>query len=125
MLGWQISIYKQQNDGDSPATAESSKGVRLPVWQAGLGGLDWIYEVINAGNAVGLGGDGYPCRFTMIFKHLIPVLLDGPPAAENAWATGPSETILDGWQGKTVIDHDVEATCRPDEWLLVEAWDVS
>ena len=29
MLGWNISVYRQDGDGSSPATAESVAGVRL------------------------------------------------------------------------------------------------
>jgi len=28
-------------------------------------------------------------------------------------------------KGKTVVDRAAAAGCRPDEWLLVEAWDDS
>jgi hypothetical protein len=35
------------------------------------------------------------------------------------------DVITDKWEGKTVIDGATAAQCRPDEWLIVEAWDES
>jgi hypothetical protein len=29
------------------------------------------------------------------------------------------------WEGKTMVDRPAAAACRPDEWLVVEAWDES
>ena len=64
MLGWNIGVFKQRDDGASPATAESQHGTRLAVWQTGLGGRDWLEELVRAGKAINLGGNGYPCRYT-------------------------------------------------------------
>lgn len=125
MLGWHISIYRQADGGASPVTAESNRGPRLAVWQTGLGGLDWIQELVKAGKAFDLGGNGYPCRFTATAEHLIPRLDDGPPKARQIWAFGEHDVLTEKWEGKTVIDRAASAVCRPDEWLLIEAWDES
>ena len=125
MLGWHISIYRQTNDGTSPATAESATGPRLAVWQTGLGGLDWVEELVREGKATDLGGNGYPCRYTAAAKNLIPRIIDGPPGARRVWASGEKDILTDKWAGRTVIDHAESAACRPDEWLLIEAWDES
>jgi hypothetical protein len=60
MLGWHISVYRQKVGGLS-----TPKGQRLAVWQTGLGGLDWLDELVKAGKAINLGENGgYPCRYT-------------------------------------------------------------
>jgi hypothetical protein len=125
MLGWHISIYRQTDGGASPATNESPKGTRLAVWQTGLGGLDWIDELVKAGRAVYLGGNGYPLRYTAIAEHLIPRVVDEPPGAHRVWLHDPDDILTEKWEGKTVIDHAAASACRPDEWLLIEAWDES
>ena len=79
MLGWHISIYRQADGGASPATTESIRSTRLAVWQTGLGGLDWVQELVQAGKAIDLGGNGYPCRYTAAAENLIPRIEDGPP----------------------------------------------
>jgi hypothetical protein len=125
MLGWHISVYRQTNGGASPATAESPEGARLAVWQTGLGGLEWIDELVKAGRAIDLGGNGYPCRYTATAEYLIPRIIDEPPGARIVWTFDEGDIILEGWEGKTVVDRDVIAACRPDEWLLIVAWDES
>ncbi len=72
MLGWHISVHRQKNGGALPATAESSEGARLAVWQTGLDGLRWLYELVKTGDAIHLGGDGYPLRFTSTAEYLVP-----------------------------------------------------
>ena len=125
MLGWHISVFRQTNGGASPAIAESQHGARLAVWQTGLGGLDWLEELVQAGKAISLGGSGYPCRYTATAEHLIPRIIETPPGARTVWVCGAGDIITDKWEGKTVIDREAAAQCHPSEWLLVEAWDES
>lgn len=125
MLGWHVSIYRQTNNGASPATADATEGTRLAVWQTGLGGLDWIQGLVHTERAISLGGNGYPFRFTATAENLIPEFIDEPPGARRAWAVEETDILTEKWEGKTVIDHGAVAACRPDEWLLVVAWDES
>lgn len=125
MLGWHISVYRQADGGASPATATSPEGTRLAVWQTDLGGLEWFDELVKAGKAIYLGGNGYPCRYTAMTEHVIPRVVDEPPGARQAWVFGADDVITEKWEGKTVVDRSAVAACRPDEWLLIEAWDES
>lgn len=125
MLGWLISVFRQTDSGSSPARADSGEGARLAVWQTGLGGLDWLDELVKRGHAIDLGGDGYPLRYTARAEHLIPRIAGGPPEARQTWMSGPEDIITDQWAGKTVIDRTAADACGPDEWLLVVAWDES
>ncbi len=59
MLGWHISVYRQQDDATPPATAEIPKGKRLAIWQTGMYGLKWLNDLVKAGRATDLGGNGY------------------------------------------------------------------
>ena len=125
MLGWNFSVYKQRDDGASPATAQSQHGARLAVWQTGLWGLDWLEELVEAGKAIRLSGGGYPNRYTATAEFLIPRIIETPPEARAVWVYQKGDIITDKWVGKTVVDREAAALCRPDEWLLVEAWDES
>jgi hypothetical protein len=125
MLGWHISVYRQTDDGSSPATAESAKGTRLAVWQTGLGGLDWVIDLVKAGKAIDLGGNGYPYEYTATAENLLSQIIDEPPGGRLIWETGADDIITEKWEGRTVIDHSAANACRPDEWLLVVAWDES
>jgi len=125
LLGWHISVYRQTNDGSAPAAVDSAKGVRVAVWQAGWRGLRWIDELVEARKAIDLGGNGYPCRYTVTARHLVPNIIEAPPEVRPTWVAGGSDILTGKWEGKTVIDHAAAGQCRPDEWLLVEAWDES
>ena len=125
MLGWHIAVYRQVTGGSAPATTESAQGTRLAVWQTGLGGLEWLDELVKAGNAVDLGGNGYPCLYTATAENLIPRIIENPPGARAVWVCGESDILTDKWAGTTVVDKDAAAQCRPDEWLVVVAFDES
>ena len=125
MLGWHISVYRQESGGDSPASFGDPQGVRLAVWQTGLGGIDWITDLVEAGNAIDLGGNGYPYQWTAKAVHLTPQLLDGPPDANAVWISSPDDVLTSEWNGKTTQDLPELAKCDPDEWLIIEVWDES
>ena len=125
MLGWHISVYKQTENVSSAATETSSMGLRLAVWQVDLDGLSWIHELVRNGKAVNLGGNGYPYRYTITAKQLIPQIINTPPDANEIWTSGPDDILDDKWAGKTMIDRSALQNCHQDEWLIIEAWDES
>ena len=86
MLGWHISIYRQNDGGLNPATFETEYGARLGVWQTGIGGLVWVDELVLNGNAIDLRGSGYPLRYTAKAEYLIPQLYKGPSEAKERWS---------------------------------------
>ena len=118
MTGWHISVYRQKNNGRSPATAESEKGARAAVWQADFLGLQWIDELVKAGKAIDLLGNGYPNRYTATAENLIPQINAVPPHARSVWHREEGDIVTDKWDGLTVIDSHTIRECRPDEWLL-------
>ena len=124
MLGWNISVYRLEH-GAVRATTKSPTGVRLAIWQTGLDGLDWLDELVKEGKAVNLGGNGYPCRFTATAEHLLPHFVNGVPEAHSTWSFEVTDILMKGWAGKTAINQTAIAACRPDEWLLLLAWDKS
>lgn len=125
MLGWHISIFLQRDGGATPATADSQLDSRLAVWQSDWNGLGWIDDLRAAGKAIDLGGNGYPCRYTVQARYLIPEIMEGPPCARKDWVSGAGDILTEKWAGKTLIDDKQLSACHPDEWLLVEAWDES
>lgn len=124
MLGWYIGVYRQTDDGASPATEKSPKGARLALWEAGPYALNWLNDLVKAANAVKLRADGYPCLYTATANYLIPRIVHEPWLAElHSWAAGERDVLAE--QRERSIDHAAAAACRSDEWLLVEAWDQS
>ena len=107
------------------ARTDSEQGARIAVWQTGHEGLAWLDELVEKGQAIDLGGNGYPFYYTARADFLIPKVMGGPPGANKVWVCGPDDILTDKWEGRTVIDHDAAEACRTDEWLLVKAWDES
>jgi hypothetical protein len=125
MLGWHISVFRQADGGSSPAKAGPKEDIRLAAWQTGVEGLQWLDALVETGQAIDLGGNGYPNYYTAQAAHLIPQIVGGPPAARQPWLEGQHDVVTSQWEGKTVIDQAVAGDCRSDEWLLVVAWDES
>ncbi len=124
-LGWHISVYRQQNDGTAPPTFGAPQGARLAVWQTGLGGLRWLDDLVKQHKAIDLGGNGYPVEYTAQASEIIPHLREEPPGAKAAWSTDAGDILLPWWDGRTSRDREAIDACRPDEWLLMQAWDES
>jgi hypothetical protein len=124
-LGWNIGVYRQQNDGSTPASFGAPAGTRLAVWQTGLGGLNWLDDLVSQKKAVSLGGNGYPVEYTAMAGYIIPRLRDDPPGAKGVWTFDEGDVLLPGWLGQTTKDIQAMNACRSDEWLLIQAWDES
>jgi hypothetical protein len=124
-LGWHIGVFRQQNDGSSPASFGAAHGARLAVWQTGLDGLRWLDDLVKEQKAIDLGGNGCPTEYTAMASHIIPRLRDDPPEAKAVWTFDAGDIITAEWLGKTIKDPEAMDACRPDEWLIVQAWDES
>jgi hypothetical protein len=125
MMGWHISVFRQTEGRSTPASTDSEEGPRLAVWQTGIDGLQWLDAMAEAGNAIDLGGNGYPNYYTAQVEYIISRVVGEPPSANRPWSAGEHDILTPRWEGKTVIDHSVAGDCPNDEWLLVVAWDES
>ena len=113
MLGWQISVNQE------PDTLIAS-------WCVGIGGLDWLDELVKQGLAQDLGGNGYPCKYSAKAEVILPKIVLSPPINENAKPTLGDDYILDtkeSWDIK--INQDLIKSCKPSETFMIEAWDLS
>jgi len=125
MLGWHVSVYRQNPPECEPAKPDSAQGERLAVWQTGAYGIDWLDTLVKDGKAVLLMAGGYPRMYTAAASLLLPRVLSGPPGERAHWAMGPNDVVTERWEGRTNIDSQSAAACSPSEWLIVEAWDES
>lgn len=125
MLGWHISVSRQSGDGSQPAAGDSECNEPLAVWQTGLGGTRWLEDLVLAGKAVHLGGNGFPTRYSARAIDTLPHLIPKPPLARDTWHFDPGDILTDKWLGKTFLDAHAMIECPAEEWLLIVAWDES
>src|ERR1700733_9119596 len=90
-LGWNINVHRQQTDGSAPAAFGAPQGTQLAIWQTGLGGRDWLDELVKLQKAIYLGGKRLSGR----------IHSDGhaPGSATPRWSAA-SEACVDIRQGR-------------------------
>lgn len=124
-LGWFIGVYRRVHGQGFPPAVGDPLGGPLAVWQAGGDGLRWVRELVEAGKAKDLGGDGYPYLFTAPASEVLPVIEGTPPGARDPWLVDEGDVALPHWLGKTTMYPEAIAACRYYEWLVIEVWDES
>jgi hypothetical protein len=110
MLGWDIFVKRQSDSEKSPA---------LAAWETGLGGIDWLEDLVFK------GGDGYPLRYLIPGGTVAAILAQGVPKGTGPLVLGDDYVQPSGWTGRVRVDIARMRTVDPSEMLLVEAWDQS
>ncbi len=116
MLGWEFFVTRQADAKASPALAS---------WQASLGGLAWLENLVSKGMAIDLGGNGYPCRYVVAAGTITAMLAHGLPKHDGPPVFGSDYYLPNGWTGNAQVDMARLRSIDPNELLLVEAWDQS
>ena len=123
MLGWSIYIYEfsKEVDLESPISQKTI----LSEWTASLGGLDWIEDLIKEGKAKELEGynNGYPEMYKAKAEDILTKLTYHIPKGKDQTVIGDDYIMSADWRSK--IDTSEIAKCKPDQELIVEAWDLS
>jgi hypothetical protein len=68
---------------------------------------------------------GYPVRYRSTAGVILPILAAGIPSGENPQIIGDDYLMPENWRGDVVIDTDKIKDCKPDDFLLMDAWDQS
>ena len=111
MLGWQVIISK----GDDT----------LCSWSTGIGGLEWLDELVKEGKAEDQGGNGYPNLYSAKAKEILTVLSEGAPKYSGPTVIGDDYIRIGGLNDVIKIDRSKLNNCSPDDQLTIEAWDQS
>ena len=120
MLGFGFVVIRQ-----SEANASYENRSPFAEWDVSLGGTEWIDQLVAAGKAIGLGGDGYPLTYAAAASTLIETLRYGPPKYDGPPVVGDDYAHPSGWVGNSKINLEALKALDPGEILLVEAWDLS
>lgn len=122
MLGWEFFISRK---GNSSTMRPNERGELLARWRASPGGTEWIDELVARGDAIGLGGNGYPIRYTVPVGVLAATLSKGLPKHEGPPTFGDDYFLPSGWTREVEINLSRLRSLDPQEVLEVEAWDQS
>lgn len=121
MLGWSVAIFRES---DSRLGHEERWGLRLASWTAGLGGLEWLDQLVSEG-AASVEGNGYPFHYTAKARALLPRFISGPPKPGGPVVIGDDYVLPAGYLGEVFLQRTQIDSIRADETIVVEAWDQS
>jgi len=121
MLGWQIYISTEKNMNEDASIAAS-----FASWITGLGGDQWIKDLVTANKAQRLKDScGYPNYYTAKAQDIIPLITKDLPQYNGFFVIG-EDYVLNGkknWDIK--LDKARLATITPNKLLYIETWDES
>lgn len=109
MVGWWFVVSDGQPEG-----VMIEKGNTLATWEAGTSGTRWLNDLVAAGKAQKLRGDGYPSRWQGRAAEVLP-MLDEVTAKIDF-----THKLF-----KLKIDRERVVACPPDLVLTIDAWDQS
>lgn len=124
MLGFEVFVYRLDLVSDFEK-AESRKSGLIARWMVNLFGLDWLHALVEQGKADFKPNGGYPERFVVQAKHVIPVLLAGLPESKCPPVIGEDYVQPANWVGRAELHYDHIVGCAPDQLLRIDAWDQS
>jgi hypothetical protein len=129
MLGWEIIIYKTDLTEPPNGLEERNRWSDecfLASWSTGLGGTDWIEQFVSMGKAVDITEhSGYPDIFCSTVAVVLPLIANGPPEGKNPLVIGDDYVMPKNWSGKIKLNETVLTRCKPEDKLLIHAWDQS
>ena len=119
MLGWMVLVWRASDD------AARNRAPTLARWETGAGGLRWLDALAGAGLAKALGGNGYPLHFRVRADAFSRTISGGLPTNDSPEVIGDDYVLPAGYNGALHLDAERLGRCPVDEWLAVEAWDLS
>jgi hypothetical protein len=122
MIGFEYSIYRQKEFGQSPASLTSEKGKLVSSWQGHSSCIGWFEDLTERQKAIHLQDGYYPSLYTMPAKDALPLLREAPLHAKDCykWEDGNPIRFPHFYKSDEIISE-----LHASEWLIVEIWDLS
>jgi hypothetical protein len=131
MIGWWFLILAQTPEERASAVAADPRSPQaqaaiLATWEINVAGIDWVNDLVGAGKAVEVLSGGYPSRYRAIAGDVLPLVSDGPPAADTGFAVVGDDYVMPrDWSSNVTIHRDRLAGCQASQALTIEVWDQS
>ena len=122
MIGYSISVYEFVEGVD--ITSISNDNEALATWTSGgFDGLDWIDNLVSESKAEDLGGNGYPDYYKVKAQVALKALTADTPKNKGQTIVDDENVMTSDWRSK--IDTSEIAKLKPNQQLIIEAWDLS
>ena len=122
MIGYSISVYEFVEGMD--ITSISNDNEALATWTSGgFDGLDWIDNLVSEAKAEDLGGNGYPIYYKAQAQVVLQALATDTPKNKGQTIMDDESVMSSDWRAK--IDTSELAKLKPNQQLIIEAWDLS
>lgn len=142
MLGWNFGVHRfaapelRGHQGDlgsiSALIAARTGALEVPqatgedrllaAWRAGLGGIYWLDELVDAGKAAHTMRGGYPESYLVRCEDFRTRIRAGLPNEQAGWPAELHDAQEPERRGGPIVDERELQDCDAGEWLLVEAW---
>ncbi len=122
MLGFDIEIY-ELTDGMDITSNKIDKPILARWSSGGFSGLDWIDNLVSEAKAEDLGGNGYPLYYKAQAQVILQALATDTPKNEGQTIMDDENVMTSDWQSK--VDTSAIAKLKPNQQLIIEAWDLS
>jgi hypothetical protein len=120
MIGYTIIVYRFIEGMDITKNKEKA----LLTWASGgLGGLDWIDNLVSQAKAEDLGGDGYPFYYKVQAQYVLKALASETPKNKGQTIMDDENVMSSDWRSQ--IDTSAIAKLKPNQQLIIETWDLS
>lgn len=115
MLGWWIVVTREGEED----------GAQIASWEASVGGLAWLHNLVAAGMAEQTSWNGYPNFFHAKASDVFPLIDNGPPEHSAPLIIGDDYVSKGGWSNRFRLDRALANACSPEDRLSIQAWDQS
>lgn len=115
MLGWEFFITRKENKQ------------YIARWLAGVGGIQWVDDLVSKGMAQKFNGFGYPDIYEINVESLLNVITNNLylPSSKGPIVIGDDYVQKPVYSRNGRIDMELLKSLPLDEILLVEVWDQS
>ena len=123
MLGWAFRIQLLSNkllpEHDSYKTAAFAE------WDSSMFGTKWIEDLVREGKADKVLKHGYPNSYLLRAGILLEVMRKGIPDHKGVTVVGDDYVMPGDWKGNARVNLAALASFDPNEFVIVDAWDLS
>lgn len=118
MLGFWTVIYARE------ATSDDKK--IFARWEAGLGGLEWVENLVRQGSAKCLQGNGYPNRYEATLGVVLHAIRSKGIIPKNGiWVVGDDYVQAPGFMGEVELFEENINQAAAETVVTIDAWDQS